>query len=108
MSSKGKLTFFRHHLAVPLISLRYSAGVRWNTSALTPWFFLVVNLLKVPFQIFAWDNINWGSFSLNLLMLPVIGIGDLLGIRMVKLFPEKAFRRFIQFVTILSVAMMLV
>ena len=72
------------------------------------WFFLVVNLLKVPFQIFAWDNITWGSFSLNLLMLPVIGIGALLGIRLVKLFPEKAFRRFIQFVTILSVAMMLV
>ena len=72
------------------------------------WFFLVVNLLKVPFQIFAWDNITWGSFSLNLLMLPVIGIGALLGIRMVKLFPEKAFRKFIQFVTILSVAMMLV
>ena len=72
------------------------------------WFFLVVNLLKVPFQIFVWDNITWGSFSLNLLMLPVIGIGALLGIRMVKLFPEKAFRRFIQFVTILSVAMMLV
>ena len=72
------------------------------------WFFLVVNLLKVPFQIFAWDNITWGSFSLNLLMLPVIGIGALLGIRLVKLFPEKAFRRFIQIVTILSVAMMLV
>ena len=72
------------------------------------WFFLVVNLLKVPFQIFAWDNITWGSFSLNLLMLPVIGIGAVLGIRLVKLFPEKAFRIFIQFVTILSVAMMLV
>ena len=72
------------------------------------WFFLVVNLLKVPFQIFAWDNITWSSFSLNLLMLPVIGIGALLGIRIVKLFPEKAFRRFIQIVTILSVAMMLV
>ena len=41
-------------------------------------------------------------------MLPVIGIGALLGIRMVKLFPEKAFRRFIQIVTILSVVMMLV
>ena len=41
-------------------------------------------------------------------MLPVISIGALLGIRMVKLFPEKAFRRFIQIVTILSVVMMLV
>lgn len=108
MSSKEKQTFFRHHLAVPLISLRYSAGVRWNTSALTHGSSSLPNLLKVPFQIFAWDNITWGSFSLNLLILPVIGIGALLGIRMVKLFPEKAFRRFIQFVTILSVAMMLV
>jgi len=39
-------------------------------------------------------------------MLPVIGIGALLGIRLVKLFPEKAFRRFIQAVTILSVILM--
>jgi uncharacterized membrane protein YfcA len=40
-------------------------------------------------------------------MLPAIGIGALIGIRLVKLFPEKAFRRFIQVVTILSVAAML-
>ena len=72
------------------------------------WYFIVVNLLNVPFQIFARDNITWGTFSQDLLMLPVIGIGALLGIRMVKLFPENAFRRFIQIVTILSVAMMLV
>lgn len=72
------------------------------------WFFLVVNLLKVPFQILAWDNITWNTFSVNLLMLPMIGLGALLGIRLVKLFPEKAFRMFIQVVTILSVVMMLV
>ena len=41
-------------------------------------------------------------------IVPVIGIGALLGIRLVKLFQEKAFRRFIQIVTILSVAIMLV
>ena len=92
-------------MSVYLLSMRKE---KMEYIGINAWFFLVVNLLKVPFQIFAWDNINWGSFSLNLLMLPVIGIGALLGIRMVKLFPEKAFRRFIQFVTILSVAMMLV
>lgn len=72
------------------------------------WFFLVVNLLKVPLQAFVWDNITWPSFSLNLLMLPVIGIGAWLGIKIVKLFPEKAFRRFVQVVTIISVILMLI
>ena len=71
------------------------------------WFFLVVNLLKVPLQIFVWNNISWESFSLNLYMLPVIVLGALAGIRLVRLFPEKAFRRFIQAVTILSVILML-
>ena len=92
-------------ISVYLLSMRKE---KMEYIGINAWFFLVVNLLKVPFQIFAWDNITWGSFSLNLLMLPVIGIGALLGIRIVKLFPEKAFRRFIQIVTILSVAMMLV
>ena len=41
-------------------------------------------------------------------MLPFIVLGAWLGIRIVKLFPEKAFRKFIQIVTILSVIMMLV
>ena len=92
-------------MSVYLLSMRKE---KMEYIGINAWFFLVVNLLKVPFQIFAWDNITWGSFSQNLLMLPVIGIGALLGIRLVKLFPEKAFRRFIQIVTILSVAMMLV
>ena len=68
----------------------------------------MVNLLKVPLQIFVWDNISWGTFSLNLAMLPIIGIGAWMGIGIVKRFPESAFRRFIQIVTILSVAMMLI
>ena len=46
---------------------------------------------------------TWDSLQLNLVMLPVIGIGSLIGIRIVKLLPEKIFRRFIQIVTILSV-----
>ena len=92
-------------MSVYLLSMRKG---KMEYIGINAWFFLVVNLLKVPLQIFAWDNISWGSFTLNLLMLPVIGIGALLGIRMVKLFPEKAFRRFIQIVTILSVAMMFV
>lgn len=72
------------------------------------WFFLVVNLLKVPLQAFIWNNITWSSLQLDLLMLPVIGLGALIGIRIVRLLPEKVFRRFIQAVTILSVILMVV
>lgn len=72
------------------------------------WFFLVVNLLKIPLQIFVWDNISWDTFSLNLLMLPIIGAGAFIGIRIVKILPEKAFRTFIISVTVLSVILMLV
>jgi uncharacterized membrane protein YfcA len=92
-------------LSVYLLSMRKD---KMEYIGINAWFFLIVNLLKIPLQIFAWDNISWHSFSLNLLMLPVIGIGAWLGIRIVKLFPEKAFRRFIQIVTIISVVMMMI
>ena len=92
-------------LSVYLLSMRKD---KLEYNGINAWFFHVVNLLKVPLQIFVWDNISWDSFSLNLAMLPIIGIGAWMGVGIVNLFPEKAFRRFIQIVTILSVVMMLV
>ena len=91
-------------MSVYLLSMRKE---KMEYIGINAWFFLVVNLLKVPLQAFVWDNITWHSLTLNLIMLPVIVIGAVIGIRIVKLFPEKAFRRFIQIVTILSVIVML-
>ena len=92
-------------LSVYLLSMRKG---KMEYIGINAWFFLVVNLLKIPLQVFVWDNITWDTITLNLCMLPMIGLGAWLGIRLVKLFPEKAFRRFIQVVTILSVVLMLV
>ena len=92
-------------LSVYLLSMRKD---KMEYIGINAWFFLVVNLLKVPLQIFVWDNISWDTFSLNLTMLPIIGLGAWIGIRIVRVFPEKAFHRFIQIVTILSVVMMLI
>lgn len=92
-------------MSVYLLSMRKE---KMEYIGINAWFFLIVNLLKVPLQAFVWDNITLPSFGLNVLMLPVIGIGALLGIRIVKLFPEKAFRRFVQIVTVISVILMLV
>lgn len=92
-------------MSVYLLSMRKE---KLEYIGINAWFFLVVNLLKVPLQIFAWNNISWQSFSLNVLMLPVIVIGALIGIRVVKLLPEKAFRRFVQIVTAISVILMII
>lgn len=92
-------------MSVYLLSMRKE---KMEYIGINAWFFLVVNLLKVPLQAFVWDNITWQSLQLNLLMLPVIGLGAVLGIRFVKLLPEKVFRRFIQIVTIISVLIMII
>ena len=92
-------------LSVYLLSMRKD---KMEYIGINAWFFLIVNLLKVPLQVFVWDNISCDTFSLNLTMLPIIGLGAWIGIRIVKVFPEKAFHRFIQIVTILSVVMMLI
>ena len=92
-------------MSVYLLSMRKE---KMEYIGINAWFFLVVNLLKVPLQAFVWDNITWDSLQLNLMMLPVIGIGSLIGIRIVKLLPEKIFRRFIHIVTIISVILMII
>ena len=58
-------------MSVYLLSMRKE---KMEYIGINAWFFLVVNLLKVPFQIFAWDNITWSSFSLNLLMTPKMAL----------------------------------
>ncbi len=91
-------------MSVYLLSMRKE---KMEYIGINAWFFLVINLLKIPIQAFVWDNICGESLLLNIMTLPVIGIGALIGIKIVKLFSEKVFRRFIQVVTILSVILMI-
>lgn len=66
------------------------------------WFFLIVNLFKMPFQILVWDNISLNTFLLDLSLLPVILLGAVLGIKIVKIIPEKPYRVFIIISTALA------
>ncbi|MDX1699570.1 MAG: hypothetical protein R3250_03080, partial [Melioribacteraceae bacterium] len=61
-----------------------------------------INVLKVPFHIFSWETINLNTISVDLLGIPAILIGVVLGIKLVKLFPEKIYRYFIICSTVLS------
>lgn len=91
-------------MAVYLLSMRLPKYAFVGTSA---WFFLVVNYLKLPLQIFAWENISLQSLALDLTTIPVMLAGALIGIRLVKILPEEKYRIFIIVLTISSTFMLL-
>jgi len=66
------------------------------------WFFFIVNLLKLPMQIWGWHNITTNTFLFNLKMLPFIAFGAFIGIKLVKLISERVYRWFIIVGTIIS------
>lgn len=66
------------------------------------WFFLIINWIKVPFHVWSWKTISWQSIQLNLFVIPAILIGFWIGIKVVALIPEKAFRYFVMIVTAIT------
>jgi uncharacterized membrane protein YfcA len=60
------------------------------------WFFFVINWLKVPFSV-RLDVMTKESLKLNLLMLPFIAAGSVMGIFFLKRIPQKAFSAVVQF-----------
>jgi uncharacterized membrane protein YfcA len=66
------------------------------------WFFFVINIVKLPMQIWGWHNIDASSLLFNLKMLPFIVLGAFLGIKLVKIISEKIYRWFIVVGTIIS------
>ena len=66
------------------------------------WFFLIINLFKIPFHVVVWETIDLDTFTLDLAMFPVIMLGAFLGFRLVKFIPEKPYRIFIIVTTALA------
>ncbi len=91
-------------MAIYLLSIRIPKLAFVGTNA---WFFLCVNYLKLPLQIFAWENINLTTLAIDACAIPFVLIGAFLGIRLVKFLPERGFRIFTTIVTIISVLVML-
>jgi uncharacterized protein len=85
--------------ALYFLSMRMPKNAFIGTGA---WFYLLVNLFKVPFHVFSWGTITPESFKLNLLMFPVIAIGALSGVVIVKYIPDAFYRKFVIAVTLLS------
>ena len=75
--------------AVYLLAQRYEKKSLLGTSA---WFFMLINLTKLPLQIFFWGNITVRTGQITLLIIPAILVGAVLGALVVKRIPEKPFR----------------
>lgn len=87
-------------MALYLLAMRFSKQAFIGTAA---WFFLMINLSKVPFHVLAWGTIDWSVLSLCLVFLPLVAIGAFFGFWLAKQFSDVFFRRLVIGVTLLSV-----
>jgi uncharacterized membrane protein YfcA len=95
--------------AGPIMSL-YLLAMRLpklNFIGTAAWFFFLVNVFKVPFHVFVWKTITVESAALDLAMTPAILGGVWLGIRIVKVIPENAYRVLVIVTTVASAALLI-
>lgn len=92
-------------MAIYLLSMRLPKNIYIGTSA---WFFLMLNLFKIPFHIFAWDTITFRSFLLDLTTLPVVLLGAFAGIFICRRISERVYRWFVILTTIAASIMLIV
>ena len=66
------------------------------------WFFLFVNLFKAPFHVFIWNTINLEILLFDLCLFPLILIGAIIGVWIVKKIPERPYKIFVIVSVVLS------
>ena len=71
------------------------------------WFFLMINCVKVPFS-YELGLINDVSLSFNAVLIPAVGLGILIGRRLIAIIPQKLFEQFaLVFAAIASIRLIL-
>ena len=90
-------------MSVFLLSIRLLKKSFVGTAA---WFFMIINLLKLPLQYFVWHNITSATLLLDLTLLPAIALGAWLGILFVKKVSEKHYRIMVYALTLVATLML--
>lgn len=91
-------------MSLYLLSMRLPKNSYIGTGA---WFYFILNILKMPVHIFYWKTLNSKALGYDLIILPIIALGAVLGVWLVKLLPEKAYRIFIIASTIIAAALLI-
>ena len=66
------------------------------------WVFLVINLFKLPFQIFYWKNINVITLQTDLILVPALVIGFFAGLKIVAKIKDDSYRKIVILLTLLG------
>ena len=90
-------------ISIYLLSRGYPKEAYISTYA---WLFLVINLIKLPLQVFVWHNIGISNLYVTLLLLPVIFGGAVVGAVVVKRINERIYRWVIYAMTLIAAIML--
>jgi hypothetical protein len=82
-----------------LLSMRLP---RYDFIGTQAWFFMIVNLLKVPLHVFVWNTISVQTLYLDATMIPAIAVGALIGVRIVGWFRDSSYRLFVIGMTVIA------
>lgn len=66
------------------------------------WLFMVINLFKLPFQVFYWNNITAASLWIDVLLLPALLLGFFTGIRLVARIKDDSYRKVVILLTLIG------
>ena len=69
---------------------------------------MVINVIKLPLQIFFWKNIGVQTLLMSATMIPAILVGAVIGVAVVRRVPEKPFRWLVIGMTFVAVIRLLV
>ena len=71
------------------------------------WIFLIINLFKLPFQVFYWKNITLDTLKIDLFLIPALAIGFIVGVLLVGKIRDEQYRKLVIILTLLGSALML-
>ena len=86
-------------MSIYFLSMGFDKNKFIGTAA---WFFLFVNLFKVPLHVFIWETIDLNILLFDMILFPLILFGALAGVWIVKKIPERPYKIFVIISVILS------
>lgn len=66
------------------------------------WIFLIINLFKLPFQVFYWNNITPSSLLTDLALVPFLVLGFWCGIKLVARIKDDLYRQVVIVLTLIG------
>ena len=66
------------------------------------WLFLVINLFKLPFQVFYWKNITPSTLQTDLFLLPALLAGFWAGVKVVAIIKDESYRKIVIVLTLVG------